>query len=194
MKRIVTAAVVCALFWPAISEAQEVRERGSGRPTGFMLEVDVAAQTSLWAWEFELPISTFVPKLTLGAQIRRFAIGLQTSMSVVAAGDDDDFEAGYWLLRFGPHVDGEIWTSGRASLFLFGSVLVSIAGEETDADAKGFVLDFGLGGRIYMARQFSVGIAIGSTIDVVFYDGSGDFRTLVWGLYGALTFRFTAGN
>ncbi len=145
---------------------------------------------------------SLAPRLTLGAQIQRFFVGLQTSIAFFGARgeDDDDYSEALWTVRIGPSVDGEVWTSGSVSLFVGGALTALIlATENDDYHARGFSIDVFFGGRVYVVDQFSIGITVGSDVSAIFteYDIPGDnlkATSVGWTLYGALCFRFVAGT
>ncbi len=189
---IVTAAIVLI---PAVAQAEHIGR--DDRPSGFALELDIGVSTSMgmWFWEeFLLAGGTsLTPRLSLGAQFGRIAFGLQTAINFQGVGETgEEADSTIWNVRLGPWVDGEIWTHPRAALFLFGGITALIMRFDEEFDASGFALDFGLGGRYYVAPQFSIGIKVGSTIDIWFFEE--DEYSLLWSIYGALAFRFVASR
>ncbi len=199
------------LLCPSLVWAEAESLTPDTRPAGFMLEVDLAASTMV-AGELLAEIggiATIQPQLALGGQFGRFAFGLRAGINFW--GYSQEYEGveekvNYWTVRIGPHVDGEIWGSGRGALYLYGGldVLLYIQSDEDDEDDEprgiGFSIDFGIGGRIYIARVFSIGLQIGTTIDPTFWKREGwegvdeEWTTTVWTLYGALAFRFVAAR
>jgi hypothetical protein len=208
--------VLIALSTPGLAWAEE----GYGdltpdnRPTGFMIEVDLAASMPVYSellMEFGMVgFSSIVPQLALGAQIGRFGIGARAGISMFGySSEETEYDEGdklnMWAIRIGPHVDGEIWGSGRGALYLYGGIDVLLYREsdenedDTDPSATGFSIDFGIGGRLYVARVFSIGLQVGTTVDATFWkitfeEESEEWRTVVWSLYGALAFRFVTAR
>ena len=175
-----------------------------GRPRGFSLEVDLAALAPVIAEEL-LVVPNAVnlsPRLTLGAQIRRFFVGARAQITYYGAKDSeaDDFAPAVWSVQLGPSADGEIWTRGPASLFIGGTFAwLLFATDNEDYHAGGFSVDLHFGGRVYVMDQLSIGLSIGSDFSSVFtrYERTGeDYKTtnFGWTLYGALCFRFVAAR
>lgn len=201
------------LLCPSLALAQSENLSPDNRPAGFMLEVDIAVSTPVYSeLMMELGVTgltSIVPQLALGAQFGRFGVGLRTGISYFGwtqTYDGEEEKWNTWVIRIGPHVDGEIWGSGRGALYLYGGldVLIYAQSDEDDEDDEprgiGFSADFGIGGRIYIARAFSIGIQVGTAVDATFWkherwEGETDeWHTVVWSLYGALAFRFVAAR
>ena len=203
----ITIILVPSLAWGEDSTGPK------DRPRGFMIEVDLAASTPVYSeFMMELGMSSIVPRLALGAQIGPVGFGLRTGISMfnitdpVEGSDGDKNKWTSWMIRLGPHVDGEIWGSGAGALYLYGGidVLLYIQSDDDREDDEmqgiGFSVDFGIGGRLYVARVFSIGLQVGTFVDATFWEfkRSGDeadaWNTVVWNIYGALAFRFVASK
>lgn len=187
MRRAATMAVVGALVLAAGPAFGEV---GGGRPSGFALEVEVAGATpvlGLGSWSVG-------PRLFLGGQIGRFAIGGQVGMQVRTVDSEDGGDDTDWAVRIGPQFDFEVWQSGAAGLYISGALPVQIVADEGDPMGTGFGFDFSVGGRLWLGRWLSAGVEAGTNLDVLFYDpdGGNDYVVIGWGLYGALVMRFVA--
>jgi hypothetical protein len=197
---------VLVLLFSTRAMAQEMGSGSSERPRGFSIEVGVAASTafySLGALGGGFSSFALTPELGLGAQLGRLSLALNTSISMTGDSVDsgaDEHSTSVWTVRLGPYVDGEIWSSGRIALFLFGGVDVLVFSRksdllEDDLTAPGFSIDVGLGGRIYVLPQFPIGLKVGSTFDMVLWDeGDVENRSMAWSIYGALAFRFVASR
>jgi hypothetical protein len=204
--------LVAVLTVSTTALAQESGSGSSERPTGFSIEVGLAASTSLYNlgfFDIVLPGVSMAPQLAVGAQLGRLSLALTTSVSVVGQSeedpDGDEVGSNLWTVRLGPYVDGEIWGSGRVALFLYGGIDLliyrdtDVSDSDLDSGSNGFSIDVGLGGRVYVFPQFSIGLKLGTSFDMAFYqppDGLEDNneRTLSWALYGALAFRFVAAR
>jgi hypothetical protein len=201
--RVVVPVLVLLASTPALAE-----DVGSGeRPRGFSIEVGLAASTafySLGGLGAGFTGVSFAPELGVGAQLGRLSLAFTTSISMTGQAVDagaDDYRTNNWTVRLGPYVDGEIWSSGRVALFLFGGMDVLVYARTSDISdgddftAPGFGIDVGLGGRIYVLPQFPIGIKLGTDFEMVLWDeGTIENQSLSWSIYGALAFRFVASR
>jgi len=209
-------AAVLGAIWliPAVASAQELPHPGgggfAGPPSGFLMQVDLAATTPIGLDTDSGPLGyLFVPRLSVGGQFGPLSIGGRVAVNVAAQGsefDGDESKTRFWGLDIGPFVDFEIWSRGRGAIYLLGALPLAIAGWSTesggddDSDTSfGFIVDLALGGRFYIARQLSLAIQMGSNLDAQFWStGSGDSEVkqsqISWMLYGALVLRFVAGS
>ena len=210
---------------PYTGDGSQDTGRTNERPTGFSIEVDLSMAAPIFTdlrGELISPESFWLsPHFALGGQFGRVSFALQTTISIFnelleetdttyPRSNDDTFLG----VKLGPRIDGEVWGTRRAALFLYGGIDVLLYryineetyDEESDRAAykgTGFSLDIGLGGRIYVMRQLSIGVMFGSLIDVTYWsyeeedapdtDDLND-RSINWSLYGALMFRFVAAR
>lgn len=179
---------------------------GGDRPRGFSIEVGLAASSAFYTEGLLDGFAgvAFAPELALGAQLGRLSFALTTSISMIgstfeAAGEE--YASSFWTVRLGPYVDGEIWSSGRVALFLYGGLDALVYSfntdfpDDDDDTTAGFGFDVGLGGRIYVVPQFPIAVKFGTAFDVVFMDEGGfDTQSMAWSIYGALAFRFVASR
>jgi hypothetical protein len=191
MKRaLVLTALIATTLGPASAAAQQIGT--TERPTGFALEFDVAATTPIYAIEDFFVTSgwSLAPQLIVGAQIQRFFVGLQTSISFWGTRPE--------AVRIGPELDGEVWTSRWAALYVGGAITALIyRTENEDYTANGFSIDAKFGGRVWLVPQLAIGLELGSQLDAVFTEidrepGDAESHAIAWTLYGAFCMRFVA--
>ena len=201
---VVVAATVAVVLLPREAAAQRVG--ATDRPVGFALEFDLGAASPVYVSEGLGALGgmgwSMAPELALGAQIRRFFIGLQTAITFwgVRTPDADDYHNSAWAVRIGPEVDGEVWTSRWAALYVGGGIGALIyRTENEDFSASGFTVDLKFGGRVWILPQLALGLHLGTSIDAVFSELDGpaadvEQRTVAWNLYGAFSLRFVAAR
>lgn len=194
------------VFLPLVAHA-EYRSGEERRASGFALEVGLGATNALYVDAFGLLIPTgawsLSPQLQLGGQIGRIGFGMEMSINFSKVSDDDDSTDDFsvFIARFGPYVDGEIWSHRRAALFLSGSITPVLVRYENDFEANGMGLDLALGGRFYAGRQLSVGVKMGTRVDLLWWSfdeeppiTESDENSVSFGIYGAFFMRFVAGS
>lgn len=209
MERVLRFVVPVAVVLLVSSAALAETEGGGDRPRGFALDVGIAASTPVFAGDigelFFYVGPSIVPKLSLGAQLGRLSIMLDTSIALVGqvyelAGEDGGNNV--LTVGLGPSVDGEIWSAGRVALFLYGGIdvliyrVLDVDGEGDPDGATGFAIDAGLGGRVYVFPQFQIALKVGTSLQMAFWEDVGDqeLRSQAWSIYGALAFRFVASR
>jgi hypothetical protein len=179
---------------------------GQGRASGFMLETEIGLSSP---YVVRTPVQEgYVlahpftrPRLLIGGQIGRFAVGAFVAMSVGDVFRDDDPDPdrpAAWAMHFGPSVDFEFWGRGPAGLYLAFAIPVYLGFPDRDESQAGFGLDVGLGGRVFVARQLAVSVKMGSLLSFLWFDHDrGPARDegafVGWSLYGAIAVRFVAG-
>lgn len=199
MRRLPAIAIALALTASAPAALGEVA--GSSRPTGFALELEIAGATNAYVGElgglgsWGLGGGGISPRLFLGAQLGQFSIGGQVGMWVSHFADEDGGDSTTWGISLGPKFDYEVWSSGPGGLYIAGALPIQITGGEGGYQAAGFGLDFGLGGRVFVARWLAASVQAGTRMDVLFRDRNGpDDVYLTWGFYGSIALRYVASR